>query len=164
MVGELAGVSASAISQAERGHRGLSFTTLLELTDRLGTTIEQLLSPCRGESGYRVGRRRVVAGDRPTLDRLIAPDHDGRTVSVVHLPAGRSLLSEPESRACAVLIVAEGIVEVTTSFARTVLRSGDVMTTTPADDAVTGLRDLGPGSTVFLVEWPDRTRPAPTGR
>ena len=53
---ELAGVSASAISQAEHGRRGLALDTLLELTSRLNMTIDELL---RGEIalGYRLARR-----------------------------------------------------------------------------------------------------------
>ncbi|MDQ4026394.1 MAG: helix-turn-helix domain-containing protein [Actinomycetota bacterium] len=52
----LAGVSPSAISQAERGQRGLSLETLLELTGKLKMTLDELL---RGEvvAGYRLGRR-----------------------------------------------------------------------------------------------------------
>ena len=53
---QLAGVSASAISQAERGQRGLSLQTLLDLSARLDITIDELL---RGEvaPGYRLARR-----------------------------------------------------------------------------------------------------------
>jgi transcriptional regulator with XRE-family HTH domain len=51
-----AGVSPSAISQAERGKRGLSLETLLELTGNLNMSIDELL---RGDvvAGYRIGRR-----------------------------------------------------------------------------------------------------------
>ncbi len=53
-------MSPSAISQAERGQRGLSLETLLALTERLGITLDELL---RGEAdaGYRLARR-VWAG------------------------------------------------------------------------------------------------------
>ncbi|MGB2710203.1 MAG: helix-turn-helix transcriptional regulator, partial [Conexibacter sp.] len=52
----LAGVSGSAISQAERGRRGLALDTLLDLTAQLDMTIDELL---RGEIalGYRLARR-----------------------------------------------------------------------------------------------------------
>src|SRR4029079_19703952 len=55
-LGKLAGVSASAISQTERGQRGLSLETLLTLTARLNITVDELL---RGHvsPGYRLGRR-----------------------------------------------------------------------------------------------------------
>ena len=52
---QLAGVTASAISQVERGRRGLALHTLLELTSRLNMTLDELL---RGEIalGYRLAR------------------------------------------------------------------------------------------------------------
>jgi len=52
----LAGVSASAISQVERGRRGLSLETLLDLSARLNVTLDELL---RGDEapGYRLARR-----------------------------------------------------------------------------------------------------------
>ena len=42
-IARLAGVSPSAISQAERGRRGLSLETLLDLTSRLNMTLDELL-------------------------------------------------------------------------------------------------------------------------
>ena len=52
----LAGVSPSAISQAERGQRGLSLDTLLDLSAKLNITLDELL---RGDvvPGYRLVRR-----------------------------------------------------------------------------------------------------------
>ena len=43
-IARLAGVSPSAISQAERGRRGLSLETLLDLTSRLNMTLDELLA------------------------------------------------------------------------------------------------------------------------
>jgi transcriptional regulator with XRE-family HTH domain len=53
---ELAGVTASAISQAERAERGLSLATLARLSSALGLTVDDLL---HGEDPevYRIGRR-----------------------------------------------------------------------------------------------------------
>src|SRR2546430_17180753 len=55
----LAGVSPSAISQVERGERGLSLETLMALSGRLNGTLDELLG---GEvtPDYRIGR-----GPRP---------------------------------------------------------------------------------------------------
>src|SRR6201993_388890 len=52
----LAGVSPSAISQVERGERGLSLETLMTLSGRLNVTLDELLG---GEvtPDYRIGRR-----------------------------------------------------------------------------------------------------------
>ncbi|MGX6446599.1 helix-turn-helix domain-containing protein, partial [Patulibacter sp. S7RM1-6] len=57
----LAGVSASAISQAERGQHALSLETVLELSARLGVTLDELV---RGrEPAYVVARgERTAAG------------------------------------------------------------------------------------------------------
>jgi transcriptional regulator with XRE-family HTH domain len=55
-VAQLAGVTASAVSQAERGHRGLSLETLLELTDSLGLSIDDFLRG-KARAGYRLARR-----------------------------------------------------------------------------------------------------------
>jgi DNA-binding XRE family transcriptional regulator len=150
-LGELADVSASAISQAERGHRGLSLATMLALTQRLGISIEQLLGPGSAPPGYRVGRRRPAVTGRPILHTLLDADHGARTMSVVHLPAGRSLTPELPATYDLALIVAEGLVEVTTPDSRTVLRTGDAMSTPPSGLPLTALRDLGPGSTIFLI-------------
>ena len=53
---DLAGVTASAISQAERAERGLSLSTLVHLSAALGLTVDDLL---HGEDPptYRIGRR-----------------------------------------------------------------------------------------------------------
>ena len=55
-LGDLAGVTASAISQVERAERGLSLATLVRLSAALGVTVDDLL---RGEDpgAYRIGRR-----------------------------------------------------------------------------------------------------------
>ena len=55
-LGDLAGVTASAISQVERAERGLSLATLVRLSGALGVTIDDLV---RGEEhgSYRIGRR-----------------------------------------------------------------------------------------------------------
>ncbi|MGH3766692.1 MAG: helix-turn-helix domain-containing protein [Pseudonocardiaceae bacterium] len=66
----LARVSPSAISQAERGKRGLSLETLLQLTGNLNMSVDELL---RGDvvAGYRLGRRhhprtrRINSGHQP---------------------------------------------------------------------------------------------------
>ncbi len=81
----LAGVTASAISQAERAERGLSLSTLVRLSSRLGVTLDELLSG-DDPSTYRIGRR--------TGDPRRAPDQDMALVSgadvvvdLVHLAA-----------------------------------------------------------------------------
>jgi transcriptional regulator with XRE-family HTH domain len=148
-LGRAAGVSASAISQAERGHRGLSFGTLLELTQRLGMSFEELLDGRTTQLAHRVGRRREWSDGAPRLDRLLPADEHGRSVSVVRLPAGGSFAPQTESIGSVVVIVASGVLEVVSDDVRCVLRAGDVMAI--SGTGVAGLRDLGAGSTVFLT-------------
>src|SRR6202012_2736847 len=59
----LAGVTASAISQAERAERGLSLATLAQLSAALGITIDDLLHGDEPEL-YRLGRRTRHPPDR----------------------------------------------------------------------------------------------------
>ena len=51
-LGDLAGVTASAISQVERAERGLSLATLVRLSAALGVTIDDLV---RGEDAVPIG-------------------------------------------------------------------------------------------------------------
>ena len=86
-LGDLAGVTASAISQVERAERGLSLATLVRLSAALGVTIDDLL---RGEDRgvYRIGRRTddPQRGLEHTLTLLGGADSDLR-IDLVHLDA-----------------------------------------------------------------------------
>ena len=84
----LAGVSPSAISQAERGRRGLSLETLLDLAGKLNITLDELL---RGDvaPGYRLARRddpRHAETDRPVP--LLDDPRAGLRVYLVRLSPG----------------------------------------------------------------------------
>ena len=82
-LGGLAGVTASAISQAERAERSLSLATLVRLSGALGVTIDDLL---RGERPglYRIGRRTDDPEDglEHTVPLLHGPD---LRIDLVHL-------------------------------------------------------------------------------
>ena len=123
----LAGVSPSAISQAERGQRGLSLETLLELTGRLGITLDELL---RGEiaPGYRLARR------HDPLER-----EDGRPLPLLDDPAAglRAYLVRVAPRATVtpsiahngveLVAVASGLVQVVLTTGRPVVREGETI-------------------------------------
>ena len=86
----LAGVSPSAISQAERGRRGLSLETLLDLAAKLNISLDELL---RGEvaPGYRLARRddpRLAESDRPAP--LLDDPRTGLRAYLVRLSPGGS--------------------------------------------------------------------------
>jgi transcriptional regulator with XRE-family HTH domain len=124
----LAGVSASAISQAERGRRGLSLETLLDLTSRLNMTLDELL---RGQEapGYRLARR-----DDPhqsTLDRLVPLLDDPRAglrAYVLRLSPGGSATPGFAHKGVELVAVARGLVQVVLATGRPVLRPGEALT------------------------------------
>ena len=149
----LAGVSPSAISQAERGRRGLSLETLLELTSNLGITIDELL---RGEvvAGYRLGRRHHPrtrrADDRSEPLPLLDDPASGLRAYVVHLPPRQAGSPHLAHKGTELVAVGEGLVQVVLAHGRPVLRRGEVLlveTTT-----IESWRNLGPAeATLFWV-------------
>jgi transcriptional regulator with XRE-family HTH domain len=138
---EMAGVSPSAMSQAERGTRGLSLDTLLDLTARLNITVDELL---RGQSapGYRLGRRDDPAAEpdgrpSPLLDDASA----GMRAYLIRLAPGGSGKPQVAHKGTELIAVVGGLVQVVLSTGRPVLRPGDVLM---ADrDAITGWRNIG---------------------
>jgi transcriptional regulator with XRE-family HTH domain len=126
----LAGVSPSAISQAERGRRGLSLETLLELTERLNMTLDELL---RGEvvAGYRLGRRHHPRRRRgeatpeplPLLDDPAA----GVRAYLVQLPSRARGSPHVAHKGTELVAVAAGLVQVVLAHGRPVLRRDEVL-------------------------------------
>ncbi len=124
---QMAGVSASAISQAERGQRGLSLETLLELTGRLHITVDELL---RGEvsAGYRLGRRddpALTPTGRPAP--LLDDPEAGMRAYLVRLAAGASSAPQIAHKGTELVAVVAGLVQVVLTGGRPVLRAGEVL-------------------------------------
>ena len=125
----LAGVSPSAISQAERGQRGLSLETLLELTGKLGMTLDELL---RGEvvTGYRLGRRHHPRSGREGSRQPLALLDDpaaGLRGYLVHLPPRGSGSPHIAHKGTELVAVANGLVQVVLANGRPVLRRGELL-------------------------------------
>lgn len=123
----LAGVSASAISQAERGRRGLSLETLLELTSRLHITLDELL---RGEvaPGYRLARRddpRHAERDRPVP--LLDDPHAGLRAYILRLSPGGSATPGVSHKGVELVAVGTGLVQVQLATGKPVLRQGEAL-------------------------------------
>ena len=126
----LAGVSPSAVSQAERGQRGLSLETLLELTAKLNMTLDELL---RGQvvAGYRLGRRhhprsrRDEAGRQPLA--LLDDPAAGLRAYLVRLPPGGTGSPHLGHKGTELVAVADGLVQVVLTNGRPVLRRGEVL-------------------------------------
>jgi transcriptional regulator with XRE-family HTH domain len=146
----LAGVSPSAISQAERGQRGLSLETLLDLTARLGITLDELL---RGEiaPGYRLARRHDPhrsADGRPLA--LLDDPQAGLRAYLLRIPARASselgfLHKGPE-----LVAVAGGLVQVVLATGRPVLRQGESLLAERS--GISSIRNLGDAdATVFWI-------------
>jgi transcriptional regulator with XRE-family HTH domain len=123
----LAGVSPSAISQAERGQRGLSLDTLLDLSAKLNITLDELL---RGDvvPGYRLVRRDdpwtgSAGGPHPLLDDPNA----GLRAYVLRLGPGESATPGLVHKGVELVTVASGLVQVQLTTGRPVLRSGEAL-------------------------------------
>lgn len=126
-IARLAGVSPSAISQAERGRRGLSLETLLDLTSRLNMTLDELL---RGQEapGYRLARRddpRSTTFDVPVP--LLDDPGAGLRAYVLRLsPGARSAPTFPH-KGVELVAVASGLVQVVLATGTPVLRPGEAL-------------------------------------
>jgi transcriptional regulator with XRE-family HTH domain len=145
---QLAGVTASAISQAERAERGLSLATLARLSSALGLTIDDLL---HGEDPevYRIGRR--TEDPQRGLERMITllGDIDSALrVDLVHLNAREAARPGDHVQGTGIVAVATGLVQVQIAARTPAVRSGEVLV---ADsDRVEGWRNIGQGEAVLF--------------
>jgi transcriptional regulator with XRE-family HTH domain len=154
---ELAGVSASAISQAERGRRGLALDTLLELTSRLNMTIDELL---RGEIalGYRLARRPGWGHRAERLFPLLDDPHVGLRAQLSHLAPGQGARVGTPHSGVELVAVAAGLVQVFLATGRPVLRQGESLLVEWS--GVTGWRNVGEEDA--LIFWILRDDPGPS--
>jgi transcriptional regulator with XRE-family HTH domain len=142
----LAGVSPSAISQAERGQRGLSLETVLELSTQLNVTVDELL---RGEvaAGYRLGRRgypprrRAAEGAEPIP--LLDDPEAGLRAYLVRLPRRGEAEPHVSHKGPELVAVASGLVQVLLGTGRPVLRRGEALLVEATQ--IAGWRNLGVG-------------------
>jgi transcriptional regulator with XRE-family HTH domain len=123
----LAGVSPSAISQVERGERGLSLETLLALTARLNITLDELLG---GEvtPDYRIGRRHSL-GDVPagSVLPLLDDAEAGMRAYLVLMPRSASVDAPFTHKGTELVGVVSGLVQVLVGSGRPVLRRGETL-------------------------------------
>ena len=147
----MADVSSSAISQAERGQRGLSLETVLALATGLSVTVDELL---RGEvaTGYRIGRgrRRRGRGDTGEPIPLLDDRGAGLRAYLVRLPRRGSAAPHITHKATELVAVASGLVQVQLETGRPVLRAGEALLVDEAP--IVGWRNLGVGdATLFWI-------------
>ncbi len=144
---EAAGVTASAISQAESGVRGLSVDTLIALSDRLGVSLDRLVSarPAPGYALARHDRRRPVAG--PGTVALADDATVGLRAYLVALEGGETGTPPITHRGIELVAVVRGLVQVEAGDDTPVLRAGDSLLASTA--SVRAWRNLRPDSAAF---------------
>ena len=137
----LAGVSPSAISQVERGERGLSLETVMALSARLNVTLDELLG---GEvtPDYRIGRRHGLGNSRagsvlPLLDDAEA----GMRAYLVSLPRSATVEAPFAHKGAELVGVVSGLVQVLLGSGRPVLRRGETLLATRR--GIDGWRNVG---------------------
>ena len=139
-LGDLAGVTASAISQVERAERGLSLATLVRLSAALGITIDDLL---HGEDpGYRIGRRPEDprGGIERTVTLLGEADSNLR-IDLVHLEPRQSGKPAAARAGTGIVAVVAGLLQVRVAGQTPAVRHGEVLV---ADSGrIEGWRNLG---------------------
>ena len=145
---QVAGVTASAISQAERGERGLSLATLVRLSSALGLTVDDLL---HGEDPevYRIGRRSDDAqrGSERVVTLLGDASSEMR-VDLVHLGPRETGRPAHQQTGRGIVLVAMGLVQVHIASQTPALRSGEVLVA--ASDRVEAWRNVGQTEALFF--------------
>lgn len=124
-LGAVAGISASAISQAESGARGLSVDTLIVLADRLGVSLDRLVEG-RTPPGYRLARFRDDQPDAHVAG-LLTDAAVGLRCYRVALAAGEAGVPPAQHAGVELVLVADGLVRVDVGDDTPVLRAGDCL-------------------------------------
>lgn len=125
-LGSVAGVTASAISQAESGARGLSVDTLVRISDRLTVPIDRLLNSAPAPAYHlaRHDRSRSIGDD---VTALVADASVGARVYLVELAGGAARTPAVDHLGVEVIAAIRGLVQIDLGEDRPVLRSGDVI-------------------------------------
>jgi transcriptional regulator with XRE-family HTH domain len=151
---QLAGVTASAISQAERAERGLSLGTLAQLSRALGMTIDDLLHG-DGPEVYRIGRR----PDDPHhsddgITALLGDASSELAVDLVHLGPRESARPAEKREGTGIVAVASGLIQVQLAGQTPTVRPGEVLVA--AGDRVEGWRNIAQSEAMLF--WIVQTR------
>ena len=121
----IAGVSSSAISQAEAGRSGLSLETLVALSEGLGVTIDALLGGVGGP-GYVLARRdRSRTGS--SYAALFDDPEPGLRAYLVALAAGEGGVPPVTHKGTEMVLVASGLVQLQVADDTPVMRAGDAL-------------------------------------
>jgi transcriptional regulator with XRE-family HTH domain len=134
----LAGVTPSAISQAEAGRRGLSLDTLCGLAERLGVGLDDLLATAP-PPGYVVARRDRTGTAAAQIPLLDDPER-GLRAYLIRLEPGEQASPPTFHKGVELVLVAAGLVQLQVGSETPVMRAGDAALATQA--AVSGWRNL----------------------
>jgi transcriptional regulator with XRE-family HTH domain len=134
----LAGVSPSAISQAEAGLRGLSVDTLLVLSEQLGVGIDHILQNDT-DAGYVLARRNRTV-HQPKQVHLLDDPQAGLRAFLVNLGPGEKGSPPNPHKGVEAVLVAAGLVQVDLGVETPVMRAGDALLASKV--AVLGWRNL----------------------
>ena len=141
----LAGVTPSAVSQAESGRRGFSLDTLLLLTERLGMGLDEFLASAP-TGGYLLARHPRTPAEATTA--LLDDPKAGLRAYLVRLGPGESGTPDFLHKGTELVLVASGLVQLTIGDDTPVMRAGDVALATTA--AVSGWRNLMNGPALLF--------------
>lgn len=136
----LAGVSPSAVSQAEAGHRGLALETLLTLSEALGVSLDDLLAR-RAEEGYVLARRDRIPPRRGIVSLLDDPSA-GLRAHLITLGPGEGGGPPVVHKGAELIMVSGGLVQIELNAEAPVMRAGDALLVTR--DAIHGWQNLLP--------------------
>jgi len=138
-LGNMAGVTAAAISQAEAGRRGLSLDTLVTMCEQLGIGLDDLLRS-RPAPDHVLARREQRREDRSVTPLLDDPTADPR-VYLVRLEPGESGVPPFHTKGAELVLVSQGLVLVDLGDTTPVMRPGDALKATRV--SVRGWTNLG---------------------
>jgi transcriptional regulator with XRE-family HTH domain len=145
---KLAGVSPSAISQAEAGHRGLSLDTIVTLSEQLQLSIDDLLA-YQPDAEYVLARRDragITAAQTPLLD----DPELGLRAYLIQLAPGEAGTPPIVHKGLELVVVATGLVQLDLGTDMPVVRVGDAVLATRV--AVAGWRNLlGESARLFWI-------------
>lgn len=136
----IGGVTASAISQAESGARGLSIDTLVTIADRLGVSLDRLVGGPSAPS-YQLARHDRSRRITNEAIGLFTDATAGLRSYLVDVAPGATGSSTVEPAAVETIVVLSGLVQIDTGDDRPVLRHRDALTV--ADGGVRSWVNLG---------------------
>ncbi|MGI9117147.1 MAG: helix-turn-helix domain-containing protein [Gaiellales bacterium] len=126
-IARLGGVSPSAISQAERGQRGLSVDTLVRIATGLGVSLDELVIGSR-TAGYRIRGRTAPHRGGASRVALLDTQDEALRVYEFRLDPGAHGTPPARARGSEVVLLGQGLLMLTMTDGSTpVIREGEAL-------------------------------------